>query len=64
MYRYGLQEKGNTMKVGIIGRGTVGDAVYNGLIGQGHTVSFYDTKFTDSKMSDVLDTECVFICAH
>ena len=61
VHRHGLQEKGNTMKVGIIGRGTVGDAVYNGLIGQGHNVSFYDPKFPDSKMSDVLDTECVFI---
>jgi UDPglucose 6-dehydrogenase len=49
------------MKIGIIGRGTVGDAVYNGLIGQGHQVSFYDPKFTESKLADVLDTECVFI---
>lgn len=49
------------MKVGIIGRGTVGDAVYNGLIGQGHQVSFFDPKFPDSRLDDVLDTECVFI---
>jgi len=49
------------MKIGIIGRGTVGDAVYNGLLGQGHQVSFYDPKFPDSCLADILDTECVFI---
>ena len=49
------------MKVGIIGRGTVGDAVYKGLEQQGHDVSFFDPKFEGSKIEDVLDTECVFL---
>ena len=33
------------MKVGIIGKGTVGSAVYDGLEGQGHDMSFFDPKF-------------------
>lgn len=49
------------MKVGVIGRGTVGDAVYKGLEQQGHDVSFYDPKFPESKLADVLETECVFL---
>ena len=32
------------MKVGVIGKGTVGSAVYDGLEGQGHDMSFYDPK--------------------
>ena len=49
------------MKVGIIGRGTVGDAVYKGLEQQGHDVSFFDPKVEGSTLADVLDTECVFL---
>lgn len=50
------------MKVGIIGRGTVGDAVYNGIDQQGHDVCYYDPKYPDSKLNDVLDADCVFLC--
>jgi UDPglucose 6-dehydrogenase len=50
------------MKVGVIGRGTVGDAVFQGLQHLGHRMSFYDPKFTGSRLSDVLDTDLVFIC--
>jgi len=49
------------MKIGCIGRGMVGDAIFNGLQDINHTLSFYDPKFIDSKMEDVLFTECVFI---
>jgi UDPglucose 6-dehydrogenase len=49
------------MKVGIIGRGTVGDAVYKGLEQQGHDVTFFDPKVEGSTLNDVLDTECVFL---
>jgi UDPglucose 6-dehydrogenase len=49
------------MKVGVIGKGTVGAAVYDGLEGQGHAMSFFDPKFEGSKLEDVLDTECIFI---
>lgn len=49
------------MKIGVIGRGTVGDAVFNGLEGQGHDMSFFDVKWPDSRLEHVLDTECVFV---
>jgi UDPglucose 6-dehydrogenase len=49
------------MKIGIIGRGTVGSAVYEGLEYLGHTMSFYDPAFPESKLADILDTEIVFV---
>jgi UDPglucose 6-dehydrogenase len=49
------------MKIGIIGRGTVGSAVFEGLEYLGHTMTFFDTKHEGSAMADVLDTEVVFI---
>lgn len=48
-------------KVGVIGRGTVGSAVYDGLLSLGNYMSFYDPAFEGSKFEDILDTECVFI---
>jgi len=50
------------MKIGLIGRGTVGKAVYEGLEYLGHNMSFVDPAYPESKLEDVLDTECVFIC--
>ena len=50
------------MKLGLIGKGTVGTAVYEGLLYLGHNMSFFDPAYQGSKLSDVLDTECVFIC--
>lgn len=49
------------MKIGSIGRGMVGEAIFQGLKSLGNEMSFYDPKFLDSKMSDVLCTEIVFI---
>lgn len=49
------------MKIGIIGKGVVGTAVYEGLQHIGHTVSFFDPKYPGSKVEDILDTECVFV---
>jgi UDPglucose 6-dehydrogenase len=49
------------MKIGIIGRGTVGSAVYEGLEYLGHTMSFFDPKYEGSTITDVLDTDVVFI---
>jgi UDPglucose 6-dehydrogenase len=49
------------MKIGIIGRGTVGSAVYEGLEYLGHDLSFFDPKYEGSRLDDVLDTEVVFI---
>jgi UDPglucose 6-dehydrogenase len=50
------------MKIGIIGKGVVGGAVYDGLSTVGHTMSFYDKKHTETKIVDVLDTEIIFVC--
>jgi UDPglucose 6-dehydrogenase len=49
------------MKIGIIGKGTVGGAVYEGLEYLGHSMSFFDPKYKESTLADVLDTEVVFI---
>jgi len=50
------------MKIGIIGLGVVGSAIMQGLQQIGQQVSFYDTKFKDTSIVDVLDSEIVFIC--
>ena len=50
------------MKIGIIGKGVVGNAVFWGLQAVGHDVSYYDKKEEQSTICDVLDTEIVFIC--
>jgi len=49
------------MKIGIIGKGTVGSAVYEGLEYLGHTMSFYDPAYPESKLEDVLYTDIVFV---
>jgi UDPglucose 6-dehydrogenase len=49
------------MKIGIIGKGTVGSAVFEGLEYLGHNMSFYDPKYAGSTLSDVLDTDVVFL---
>jgi UDPglucose 6-dehydrogenase len=50
------------MKIGLLGRGTVGKAVYEGMSYLGHTMSFFDPAYSESKIEDVLDTDMVFIC--
>ena len=50
------------MKIGILGKGTVGTAVYNGLADLGHHMSFHDPGFPGSSINDVLVTELVFVC--
>ena len=50
------------MKIGLLGRGTVGKAVYEGLEYLGHEMSFFDPAYEGSQIEDVLDTDCVFIC--
>ena len=49
------------MKIGIIGKGTVGKAVYEGLEYLGHNMCFYDPAYEGSQLVDVLDAECVFL---
>lgn len=50
------------MKIGLIGKGTVGKAVYEGLNHLGHQMSFFDPVYEGSTLNDVLDTEVVFLC--
>lgn len=50
------------IKVGVIGKGVVGTAVYDGLNHLGHKMSFFDVKYEGSTINDVLDTDCVFVC--
>ena len=49
------------MKIGIIGKGTVGKAVYEGLEYLGHRMCFFDPAYEGSQLADVLDAECVFL---
>jgi UDPglucose 6-dehydrogenase len=50
------------MKIGLIGKGTVGKAVFEGLNHLGHQMSFFDPAYEGSTLQDVLDTDCVFLC--
>jgi UDP-glucose 6-dehydrogenase len=50
------------MKVGILGLGVVGNAVFNGFLELGHEISYYDPIKKESKFGDVLDTEICFLC--
>ena len=50
------------MKVGILGLGVVGSAVYNGFLELGHEMSYYDPVKERSKFSDVLETDVCFLC--
>lgn len=49
-------------KIGVVGVGVVGDAVRYGMEKLGHIVKIYDTKFSDTSINDVLDTDICFIC--
>lgn len=49
------------MKIGSIGRGMVGEAIYQGLKTLGNEMYFYDPVFEKSKIEDVLDSDIVFI---
>ena len=49
------------MKIGIIGKGTVGKAVYEGLEYLGHEMCFFDPAYEGSRLEDVLGAECVFV---
>lgn len=49
------------MKIGSIGRGMVGEAIFQGLKDLGNEMSYYDPKFQDSKIEDILQSDAVFI---
>jgi UDPglucose 6-dehydrogenase len=50
------------MKIGVLGLGVVGSAVYNGFLELGQKMSFYDPAFTNSKFDDIIETEICFLC--
>lgn len=47
-------------KIGFIGLGMVGKAIYD-VLSETHSTSFYDIKIKDSKIEDVLDSTVLFI---
>lgn len=49
------------MKIGCIGRGMVGNAIYQGLENLKNEMTFYDPVYKESKMFDILDSDCCFI---
>ncbi len=49
------------MKIGCIGKGMVGGAIFKGLQEKGHIMSFYDPVYNESNFVDIIDTDCVFI---
>ncbi len=49
------------MKVGIIGVGKLGTAVRHGFTRVGHDISIFDTQMPETKFTDILGTEVVFI---
>jgi UDPglucose 6-dehydrogenase len=49
------------MKIGVIGRGTVGSAVYEGLEYLGHNMCFFDPAYSESKLADVLNADVIFV---
>jgi UDPglucose 6-dehydrogenase len=49
------------MKIGIVGLGVVGSASQAGFEHLGHQVAVHDTKL-NTKISDVIETEIVFLC--
>ena len=49
-------------EVGVVGRGVVGDAIYEGMKDLGHRVCFHDIKFEGSKLINILNSDVVFIC--
>jgi UDPglucose 6-dehydrogenase len=50
------------MKIGLLGKGTVGKAVYEGMSYLGHTMSFFDPAYPESNIKDVLVTDMIFVC--
>lgn len=50
------------MKIGIFGRGAVGDAVYCGLAQIGNQVNHYDIKDKNTTINDLSDRDIVFVC--
>jgi UDPglucose 6-dehydrogenase len=50
------------MKIGVIGRGVVGDAVYFGLAQIGNQLTHYDVKDENTNINAMSDRDIVFVC--
>lgn len=50
------------MKIGVVGLGVVGQAITDGFEYLEHEVFVHDTKFDDSDIINVLETEVCFLC--
>ena len=50
-----------SVRIGSIGRGMVGEAIYQGFKNLNFEMSFYDPKFPESRLTDVVKTDIVFI---
>ena len=50
-----------SVRIGSIGRGMVGEAIYQGFKNLNFEMSFYDPKFPESKLTDIIETDIVFI---
>jgi len=50
------------MDIGIIGRGTVGDAVFQGLQNIGNNLCYYDINHKNTSIESLLNTELIFVC--
>jgi UDPglucose 6-dehydrogenase len=50
------------MKIGIIGLGIVGSAVYDGLSQIGHSMCYFDISRKESSLSDIAHTDLVYVC--
>ena len=49
------------MKIGIIGKGFVGNAISVGFESQGHEILVHDTKL-NTKIEDVMEAKLIYIC--
>lgn len=50
------------MKIGVIGLGVVGSAVFDGLYQLGHSMYYFDISQQGSTLQNILSTDLVFIC--
>jgi len=50
------------MKIGIIGMGVVGRAIYDGLLQIGNELAYYDISCTGSTIDNVIDSDIIFVC--
>lgn len=55
-------DHGDRVKLGVIGLGVVGGAVFHGLERIGHQVHGFDIKDPSTSIHDVIETTAVFVC--